>query len=254
MNKNFYWTAVLVLVLAAGAVFFLGSKDMGQGGQASLSEVGNPTSSQDGAIQPVQPVEDNQNKDQQIMETKLDSSVNNEITAKEGPVMQIDKEADYTAVLKTSEGDIKIQLNASTTPITVNNFIYLARKGFYDNTIFHRVISGFMIQGGDPKGTGTGGPGYKFNDEPFKGEYVRGTVAMANAGPNTNGSQFFIMHQSAGLDPAYVIFGQVVEGMDVVDKIAGAKVKANAYGTEISVPVNPVKILSAEIFQTQLSK
>lgn len=251
MSKNFYWTAVLVLVLIAGAVFSLGSKDIGQGGQASLSEAGNPTSSQDSAIQPVQPVEDNQNKDQQIiMETKLDSSVNNEITAKDGPVMQIDKEADYTAVLKTSEGDIKIRLNAGATPITVNNFIYLARKGFYDNTIFHRVISGFMIQGGDPTGTGTGGPGYKFNDEPFKGEYVRGTVAMANAGPNTNGSQFFIMHQGAGLDPAYVIFGQVVEGMDVVDKIAGAQVKVSPMG-ERSVPVSPVKIISAEIYQVK---
>jgi peptidylprolyl isomerase len=253
MNKNVYLIIVLALVLAAGSALFFWPKGADQNSQPSPAEIGNPTSSQDSAIQPVQPVEDNQNKDQQIMETKLDNSVNNEITAKEGPVMQIDKEADYTAVLKTSEGDIKIRLNAGTTPITVNNFIYLARKGFYDNTIFHRVISGFMIQGGDPTGTGRSGPGYKFDDEPFIGKYERGTVAMANAGPNTNGSQFFIMHQSAGLDPAYVIFGQVVEGMDVVDKIAGAQVKVSSMG-ELSVPVSPVKIISAEIYQVKQGK
>ncbi|MFA5742862.1 MAG: peptidylprolyl isomerase [Candidatus Paceibacterota bacterium] len=185
------------------------------------------------------------------MEIKLDNKVKEEITASQGPVMQIDKAADYVAVLKTSEGDIKIQLNASATPITVNNFIYLARKGFYDNVIFHRVIAGFMIQGGDPTGTGAGGPGYKFNDEPVTEQYKRGTIAMANAGANTNGSQFFIMHKDFSLAPNYIIFGQVIEGLDVVDKIAGAEVKPNSYGTEVSTPVNPVKILSAEIFQVQ---
>ena len=190
--------------------------------------------------------------EQKTMEIKLNNKVTEEITAKQGPIMQIDKEADYVAVLKTSEGDIKIQLNASTTPITVNNFIYLARKGFYDNTIFHRVISGFMIQGGDPLGTGMGGPGYKFNDEPFTGEYKRGTIAMAKEmTPNTNGSQFFIMHRDYPLQPNYIIFGQVIEGLDVVDKIAGAAVKPNNDGTEVSTPVSPVKILSAEIFQVQ---
>ncbi|PIU73929.1 peptidylprolyl isomerase, partial [Candidatus Roizmanbacteria bacterium CG06_land_8_20_14_3_00_34_14] len=99
-----------------------------------------------------------------------------------------------TAVLHTEKGDMTVSLNTNDTPKTVNNFVTLAKKGFYNGTIFHRVIKGFMIQGGDPKGDGTGGPGYKFDDEPFTGEYTRGTIAMANAGPDTNGSQFFIMH------------------------------------------------------------
>jgi len=106
--------------------------------------------------------------------------------------MTIDKSKAYSAVLETSKGDITIEFTTKKTPITVNNFITLARKDFYDNTIFHRVIKGFMIQGGDPKGNGTGGPGYTFDDEKFDGEYLRGTVAMANAGPNTNGSQFLL--------------------------------------------------------------
>jgi cyclophilin family peptidyl-prolyl cis-trans isomerase len=103
-----------------------------------------------------------------------------------------------------------------------------------------------MIQGGDPKGNGTGGPGYKFADEPFSGEYLRGTVAMANSGPNTNGSQFFIMHQDYPLPKNYVIFGQVSSGLEVVDKIATAPVKSGPTG-ENSTPVNPVKVLSVEI-------
>lgn len=154
----------------------------------------------------------------------------------------------YTAVLKTSQGDITVSLSANQTPNTVQNFVTLARKNFYNNTIFHRVIKGFMIQGGDPNGDGTGGPGYRFNDEPFKGEYTRGTVAMANAGPNTNGSQFFIMHQDYALPKNYVIFGKVVEGIDVVDKIAEAPVEPSATGEE-SKPVTPVVVSSVEIVE-----
>jgi cyclophilin family peptidyl-prolyl cis-trans isomerase len=155
------------------------------------------------------------------------------------PHMQIDVAKAYSATLKTSLGNIVITLFADKTPKTANNFITLARSGFYNNTVFHRVIKGFMIQGGDPKGDGTGGPGYQFNDEPFEGAYSRGTVAMANAGPNTNGSQFFIMHQDYPLPPAYVIFGQVTAGMDVVDAIATAPVKP---GGEASSPVTPVVV------------
>ncbi len=151
-----------------------------------------------------------------------------------------------TAVLKTSAGEITIELNAKETPITVNNFISLAKNNFYNNTVFHRAIKGFMIQGGDPKGDGTGGPGYKFNDEPFKGEYTRGIVAMANAGPNTNGSQFFIMQQDNPLPKNYVIFGKVISGMDVVDKIAEAPVTQNSSG-EMSKPIQPVTVESVEI-------
>jgi cyclophilin family peptidyl-prolyl cis-trans isomerase len=121
----------------------------------------------------------------------------------------------------------------------VNNFVFLARDKFFDNTIFHRTIKGFMIQGGDPEGTGMGGPGYQFADEAFTGEYTRGTVAMANAGPNTNGSQFFIMHQDTALPKNYVIFGHVTAGMDVVDKIALAPTQP---GGEGSSPVTPVQV------------
>ena len=167
--------------------------------------------------------------------------------AEKGPnSMEIDATKTYQAVLQTSLGDITISLNASQTPITVNNFVALARKSFYDNTIFHRTIKGFMIQGGDPKGNGTGGPGYTFADEPFTGEYTKGTVAMANAGPNTNGSQFFIMHKDYALPKNYVIFGKVTKGMDVVDKIAESPTKP---GGEGSTPVSPVIITSMIILE-----
>jgi len=161
---------------------------------------------------------------------------------------QFDKNKKYSVTLKTTEGDITLDLTASLTPKTVENFVTLANKGFYNNTIFHRVIKGFMVQGGDPKGDGTGGPGYKFDDEPFTGEYTRGTIAMANAGPNTNGSQFFIMHQDYPLPKNYVIFGKVTAGIEVVDKIAESPVKTSASG-EPSSPVTPVKILSVSVSQ-----
>ncbi len=164
------------------------------------------------------------------------------------PEMIIKNGVDYLAILHTTSGDIKIDLYEDKTPITVNNFVYLAKNNFYNNTIFHRVVDGFMIQGGDPTGTGTGGPGYKFDDESFEGTYTRGTVAMANSGPNTNGSQFFIMHQDYQLPPAYVIFGKVTSGMDVVDKIATAETSVSL-GGENSKPVNPVKIDSVEVVE-----
>ena len=165
------------------------------------------------------------------------------------PAMQIKSGINYKAVLKTTEGNIVIELDTKNTPITANNFISLSKDNFYNETIFHRVIKGFMIQGGDPSGTGAGGPGYKFDDEPFTGEYVRGTVAMANAGPNTNGSQFFIMHEAQALPKAYVIFGKVVEGMDTVDKIANAPVYIGPNG-ENSKPISPAQINSVEIVET----
>lgn len=165
------------------------------------------------------------------------------------PPMEIDKNKEYQAILNTALGDITIHLNATATPITVNNFVSLARKNFYDNTVFHRIIKGFMIQGGDPKGNGTGGPGYTFNDEPFQGEYTRGTVAMANSGPNTNGSQFFIMHADYKLPKNYVIFGKVISGLDVVDKIAEASVSGDVASGENSKPVNPAIVKSAQIVE-----
>ena len=126
-----------------------------------------------------------------------------------------------SATVQTNHGAIELELDAGRSPITVNNFVTLARDGFYDGTIFHRVIQGFMIQGGDPTGTGTGGPGYRFRDElEGSGTYSRGTLAMANAGPNTNGSQFFICHTDVGLPHNYTIFGKVSGSMDTVDAIA----------------------------------
>lgn len=165
------------------------------------------------------------------------------------PEMQIDTTKSYKATLSTSEGEIIIELHAKETPITVNNFVYLARLGFYDGTIFHRVIKEFMIQGGDPEGTGAGGPGYRFDDEEFTGSYVPGTVAMANAGPDTNGSQFFIMHGEAPLPPNYVIFGNVESGQAVVDAIATAATRVNPMSGERSVPVAPVKVEKVTILE-----
>ena len=162
------------------------------------------------------------------------------------PEITIDVSMTYQVILTTSEGNIVVELDVKNTPITANNFVYLAEKDFYDNTIFHRVIDGFIIQGGDPQGTGMGGPGYKFEDEPVIGQYTRGTVAMANSGPNTNGSQFFIMHQDYPLPPNYVIFGKVVEGMEIVDKIATAPVKTSSSG-ENSSPINPVTVQEVSI-------
>ncbi len=138
------------------------------------------------------------------------------------PEMGIDPKKKYTATLHTDKGDISLSLFADKTPITVNNFVFLARQGFYDGTIFHRVIANFMVQGGDPTGTGRGGPGYQFKDE-FNASLRHnkaGVLSMANAGPNTNGSQFFITHvPTEWLDDKHSVFGQVIAGMDVVNSI-----------------------------------
>ena len=160
------------------------------------------------------------------------------------PAMSIDPSASYTAVLNTTAGAITIELLTGDAPNTVNNFVFLAREGFYDNVIFHRTIPGFMIQGGDPTGTGAGGPGYRFADETVNRSYTRGVMAMANAGPNTNGSQFFIMHADYPLPPNYTIFGQAVAGLETIDTIATAPTQS---GGEGSSPVNPVTIQSVEI-------
>ena len=136
------------------------------------------------------------------------------------PPMGIDPTKRYSATLETTLGTMVIALDAAAAPLTVNNFVYLAAHHYYDGVIFHRIIKGFMCQGGDPEGSGRGGPGYKFGDElPKPGKYQIGSVAMANAGPNTNGSQFFIVSgpSGVGLPPLYSLFGQVVKGLDVVE-------------------------------------
>jgi peptidylprolyl isomerase len=142
--------------------------------------------------------------------------------------------------LETTMGNITLELRPDM-PVTAGNFAKLAQQGFYDNTIFHRVIDGFMIQGGDPQGTGTGGPGYMIRDEfTANNRNVRGTIAMANAGPNTGGSQFFInLVDNPHLNTKHPVFGKVVQGMDVVDKIGKVRTDSN------DRPVTPVKILKA---------
>jgi cyclophilin family peptidyl-prolyl cis-trans isomerase len=155
------------------------------------------------------------------------------------------------AVISTDKGDIELELFDQSAPKTTKNFIDLARKGFYDDVIFHRVIPNFMIQGGDGQygkkssldtsRVGTGGPGYKFEDEPVTGSYTRGTLAMANAGPNTNGSQFFICHVDVGLPKSYTIFGQVTKGLDVVDAIAAGRTGPQ------DRPVEPVAMTGVRI-------
>ena len=162
------------------------------------------------------------------------------------PEMNINTDSSYTAVIKTNLGDMSVEFFTDDAPITVNNFISLSKDGYYDNVIFHRVISGFMIQGGDPSGTGHGDygkyPGYKFDDELNKQiPYEKGILAMANAGPNTNGSQFFIMHVDYPLPYSYTIFGQVVDGFDVIDKIASVETDSS------DKPTTDVVIRTVEI-------
>lgn len=158
--------------------------------------------------------------------SSLSSSNNQPPTVEE--INTIKTQKIMNAIINTSLGPITVELYSDKTPLTVANFVKLAQNGFYNGVKFHRVIKDFMIQGGDPltkddsskSQWGTGGPGYQFNDEPFEGEYTRGILAMANAGPNTNGSQFFIMQKDYPLPHSYVIFGKVISGMEVVDKIA----------------------------------
>ncbi len=180
---------------------------------------------------------ENIEKETEMKEEKVYTSI---------PEMNIDLNKKYTAVMKTNMGDISIEFFTKDAPLTVNNFINLSKDGYYNEVIFHRVINGFMIQGGDPSGTGHGEmgkyPGYKFEDElNNKQPYEKGILAMANAGPNTNGSQFFIMHVDYPLPYQYTIFGKVTDGLDIVDKIASVET------AEGDRPVSDVVIESIEI-------
>jgi cyclophilin family peptidyl-prolyl cis-trans isomerase len=161
----------------------------------------------------------------------------------QAPAMAIDANKTYKATLDTNKGSFEITFFPKEAPKTVNNFVCLAKAGFYDNTIIHRVVPGFVIQGGDPEGTGRGGPGYRFEDEPVQRPYNRGIVAMANAGPNTNGSQFFVCLDNVNLPPAYTIFGEVTSGMDTVDKIAAVQINGSS-------PVEPVTVSKVTISET----
>jgi len=212
-NKNFI-IGVIVVVIIGIAWFSLDHRSGYPKGEdelmaTSTSDIASPasiTSTSSQAVLPTAPVVTN------------NSSIKNFM---------------HTVTIQTNKGPIVIETYDADAPKTVDNFVSLANKGFYNGLIFHRVIKGFMIQGGDPTGTGTGGPGYKFADElnpstvSYKAGYVRGTVAMANSGPNTNGSQFFIMHADNALPHLYTIFGKVISGMDAVDAIANTPVDGN---------------------------
>lgn len=159
------------------------------------------------------------------------------------PPMCIDPAKRYTAVMSTSKGDMTIALDPAAAPKTVNNFVVLARYHYYDGIVFHRIIPGFVLQGGDPQGDGRGGPGYRFEDElPPAGRYEVGSLAMANAGPDTNGSQFFVISGDSGvrLPPQYSLFGKVVKGLDVVADI-------ESVGTQSGTPTEKVTINSVTI-------
>ena len=221
---NGLWRAAISLVLA--------------GSLAAIMAVG--CSSQDSGVT-------NQKSGQAISETKVyerSDAMKNQYSSP--PEMAVSKDKTYVAKLSTTEGDIIVNLLVDEVPITVNNFVFLAREGFYTDVKFHRVIKDFMIQGGDPTGTGAGGPGYQFDDEPVTRDYIAGTVAMANSGPNTNGSQFFIMHGKVSLPKNYTIFGLVIEGIEVVDKIANTPVSLSQQG-EHSVPEKEIMIKSVTI-------
>jgi cyclophilin family peptidyl-prolyl cis-trans isomerase len=166
----------------------------------------------------------------------------------DGPDLGIDPSKRYTATLDTTLGTIVIALDAVRAPKTVNNFVFLALHHYYDGVVFHRIINGFMCQGGDPTGTGRGGPGYRFEDElPKAGQYQLGSVAMANAGPNTNGSQFFIVSgpSGVGLPPQYSLFGQVVKGMEVVDAMQNVATDRSDRPRE-DVVINSVTITESD--------
>ncbi|MBA7505949.1 hypothetical protein ES706_04629 [subsurface metagenome] len=163
------------------------------------------------------------------------------------PPMSIDQSKEYEATIKTNFGDIEVQLFPEEAPLAVNNFVFLARQGFYDGIKFHRVVKDFVIQGGDPTGTGAGGPGYEFEDEKVTRDYVAGTLAMANSGRNTNGSQFFItLANLSNLPKNYTIFGIVTSGFDIVNNIGNVPVSRGQSG-EWSVPDSDVLIISITV-------
>lgn len=157
------------------------------------------------------------------------------------PPMSINTTKTYKADVRTSLGNFTVDLLAKEAPNTVNNFVFLAKDNFYNGVVFHRIIKDFMIQTGDPAGNGTGGPGYKFADEKISRDYKKGTVAMANSGKDSNGSQFFIMTKDTDLPKNYTIFGEVIKGLETIDKIASVEVEDNGMG-EPSKPKTKVTI------------
>jgi len=178
----------------------------------------------------------------------FDGSAPKQQRFKSAPPMGIDTAKRYTATLDTSLGEIVVALDALKAPKTVNNFVFLALNHYYDGVVFHRIIKGFMCQGGDPEGSGRGGPGYRFEDElPKPREYQIGSVAMANAGPNTNGSQFFLISGSSGvgLPPQYSLFGQIVKGLDVLETMQNVRTGSGDRPVE-DVVITSVTVTAAD--------
>ena len=185
-----------------------------------------------------------QNKQISNSDLKVDKIKSGEKKYTRAPEMTIDTNKKYVAKIETNKGAFEVELDAKNTPITVNNFVFLSKNKFYDGLTFHRIMKDFMIQGGDPKGDGSGDPGYKFNDEKIVGDYTPGTLAMANSGTNTNGSQFFIMtgdYSNGKLPKNYVIFGKVISGIDVINNISSTETSDNGQG-EKSKPKESVLI------------
>ncbi len=224
--STYFFTSVLIVAVIAGSAYLVFSKNPTSGDQNQALSYGTTDSAQ-------------QTTEQTVSGEGQTATSTTNITTQ------------YMITIATNYGDITFETYASDAPNTVQNFVTLANKGFYNGLTFHRVIKGFMIQGGDPNGNGTGGPGYAFADEInpqsdlYKTGYKKGVVAMANAGPNTNGSQFFIMTEDYPLPPNYTIFGRVVSGQEVVDKIAGVKTGAG------DKPVSPVTMKSVTVKEVQ---
>jgi len=197
------------------------------------------------------PSQDNNQNLKNILNTQATQPVSNNLESTENmqktkmplPTQVVDQNKNYFAKFETNMGSFKIKLYSKEAPLAVNNFVYLSNSKYFDGLIFHRIIKDFMIQGGDPIGNGTGGPGYAFPDEQSGKPLVKGSLAMANAGPNTNGSQFFIVtaKNTPWLDGKHTNFGEVIEGIDVIDKISNVKTGAN------DRPVENVTIIKVEI-------
>jgi cyclophilin family peptidyl-prolyl cis-trans isomerase len=249
MNQKQIGIGFVILLVVIGLVIFFTTSEEGDLGIPGKSP--SPTPADVSSLE-LTPPEDNNvenslsqmdaqsgNGQQNMNQGTTTTSKNNKY--KSAPAMSIDTNKTYTATIVTNKGTMIAELFAKDAPKTVNNFVFLANDKFYDGLIFHRVIKGFMIQGGDPTGTGTGGPGYKFADEAVTKKYNKGILAMANSGPNTNGSQFFIMHADYPLPPNYTIFGQVTDGLEVIDAIANSPVGAN------DKPTQPMTIESITI-------
>lgn len=240
-NSSTLIYAIIIIIMIAIAILGLFFFKQDKNTTADLDLTSQQLVEKDSTSPTTAVIKSNTNTDQNINQTETQPPMNK--TNLTRPEMTIDPNKEYIATMNTSEGVVKIKLFAQETPVTVNNFVYLAQNKFYDGLIFHRVIKDFMIQGGCPLGNGTGGPGYKFEDEQNSAPLVQGSLAMANSGPDTNGSQFFIVTAAATpwLDGVHTHFGQVIEGMDVIMKIDTTPTGSNDKPTQ-NITINSVTI------------